>query len=130
MAVVLLLEDDPGLQYVFSEALEDAGHDVHVASDNDQAMSALRRCTPDVLLLDLMIQGGLSTDVANYAVYSAPDAGVIYMTGSGLFPKGELFGMSRHARMVLRKPVDIKELTTMVAHVTVREPTERVPMPS
>ncbi|WP_415403298.1 response regulator [Tateyamaria sp. SN3-11] len=130
MAVVLLLEDDPGLQYVFSEALEDAGHDVHVASDNDQAMSALRRCTPDVLLLDLMIQGGLSTDVANYAVYSAPDADVIYMTGSGLFPKGELFGMSRNARLVLRKPVDIRELTTMVAHVTLGEPTLEVPVPT
>ena len=123
MAVVLLLEDDPGLQFTYCEALEDAGHDVHVASDNDQAMCQLRRCTPDVLLLDLMIQGGLSTDVANYAGYAAPEAEVIYMTGSGLFPKGELFGMSQNARMVLRKPVDMTELTNMVAHVVVEEET-------
>ncbi|WP_299144961.1 response regulator [uncultured Tateyamaria sp.] len=118
MAVVLVLEDDPGLRFMFTEALEGAGHTVHAAADNDQAMSMLRRMIPDVLVLDLMIADGLSTDVANYAVYSAPSAGVIFMTGSGLFPKGELFGMSRNARLVLRKPVDVTELTTMVAHVT------------
>ncbi|MEL6467254.1 MAG: response regulator [Pseudomonadota bacterium] len=117
MALVLVLEDDPGLQFTFSEALEDAGHDVHIASSNEQAMDTLRRCTPDVLLLDLMVAGGLSTDVANYAGYAAPKAQVIFVTGSGLFPKGELFEMSGNARMVLRKPVDIRELTTMVNHV-------------
>ena len=46
MAVVLLLEDDPGLQFVFSEALEDAGHEVHVASNNDEAVAALRHHYP------------------------------------------------------------------------------------
>ncbi|WP_147104035.1 response regulator [Tateyamaria sp. syn59] len=117
MAVVLVLEDDPGLQFTFSEALEDAGHEVHIASDNEEAMNELRRCNPDVLLLDLMVDGGLSTDVANYAGYSAPDAEVIYVTGSGLFAKGELFNMTQNARMVLRKPVDLRELITMVGHV-------------
>ncbi|WP_299376592.1 response regulator [uncultured Tateyamaria sp.] len=118
MADVLVLEDDPGLRFMFFEALQGAGHTVRAAADNEEAMQMLRRKTPDVLLLDLMIEDSLSTDVANYAVYSAPSAGVIFMTGSGLFPKGELFGMSRNARLVLRKPVDVKELTTMVAHVT------------
>ncbi|MEX0312314.1 MAG: response regulator [Tateyamaria sp.] len=117
MAVVLVLEDDPGLQFTFSEALEQDGHEVRIASSNEQAMAELRRCKPDVLLLDLMIDGGLSTDVANYAGYCAPNAEVIFVTGSGLFPKGELFSMSRNARMVLRKPVDLTELTTMVSHV-------------
>lgn len=123
MSVVLLLEDDSGLQFMLREALKTEGHEVHVASDNEMAMAILRRRTPDVLLLDLMINQGLSTDVANYAVYSAPHAAVIFMTGSGLFPKGELFGMSQNARLVLRKPVDITELTNMIAHVaTAREP--------
>ena len=131
MAVVLLLEDDPGLQFVFSEALEDAGHEVHVASNNDEAVAALRHHYPgrEIVVLDLMSLDGFSTDVAIYAVYSAPKAEVIYMTGSGLFPKGELFGISRNARMVLRKPVDLRELKTMVDHVTVPEPPLGVPVP-
>ena len=121
MAKVLVLEDDPGLQFVLRDALDRAGHVVYVASDNETAMNLLRRYKPDVLLLDLMIGGCLSTDVANYAGYSVPDAAVIFMTGSGLFPKGELFGMSQNARWVLRKPVDINELPTMIAHATGKE---------
>ena len=73
MAIVLVLEDDPGLQFVLRDALDRAGHVV------------------------------------------------IFMTGSGLFPKGELFGISQNARWVLRKPVDITELTTMIAHATGKE---------
>lgn len=121
VAGILVLEDDPGLQFVLRQALEMAGHTVHVASNNETAMNVLRRHKPDVLLLDLMIGGGLSTDVANYAGYSAPDAAVIFITGSRLFPKGELFGMTQNARWVLRKPVNIEEVTTMIAHATGQE---------
>lgn len=128
MAVILVLEDDSGLQFVLRETLTAAGHEVFVASDNETAMTILRRRTPDVLLLDLMIDDGLSTDVANYAVYSAPHAAVIFMTGSGMFPKGELFGMARNARWVLRKPVDPTELTTMIAHATQNQLAETAAM--
>lgn len=117
MARVLFLEDDTSLQFVICEALVEAGHEVHVASSNEDAMGILRRRTPDILLLDLMIADGMSTDVANYAGYSAPNAAVIFMTGSGLFPKGELFNMSRNAQLVLRKPVNLGELGNMIDHV-------------
>lgn len=126
MAVVLVVEDDVGLQFVIGEALRSAGHEVHVACDNEQAMAVLRRHTPDILLLDLMVENGMSTDVANYAAYSAPDAAVIFMTGSGMFPKGELFGMSQNARLVLRKPVHLGELDTMIKHVTADAPEMQV----
>lgn len=116
MATVLLLEDDAGLRFTFAQTLEDAGHTVISVADNDAALAQLRKCTPDVLLLDLMINGAFSTDVADYAGYAAPDAAVIYVTGSGLFPKGELFRMSRNARWVLRKPVDLGDLANMVEH--------------
>lgn len=116
MAKVLLLEDDAGLRFTFAETLTEAGHSVMAVADNNEAMAQLRKCTPDVLLLDLMINGAFSTDVADYAGYAAPDAAVIYVTGSGLFPKGELFRMSRNARWVLRKPVDLRDLINMVEH--------------
>ena len=117
MALVLVLEDDASLRFAFTEALEKAGHSVLAAADADAAISLLKRNTPDVLLLDLMIGRSYSTDVANYAAFSTPGAEVIFVTGSGLFPKGELFDMSRNARLVLRKPVDLRELTEMVTHV-------------
>ncbi len=116
MALVLVLEDDPGLRFAFCEALEGAGHQVFPAADPETAIACLKRQVPDVLLLDLMIGQSVSTDVANYAAFAVPDAHVIYVTGSGMFPKGELFDMCRNARLILRKPVDLGELTDLVAH--------------
>ena len=117
MALVLVLEDDAGLRFAISEVLENHGHSVLPAADAEAALAYLRRHDPDILLLDLMIGAGYSTDVANYAAFAAPNAHVIYVTGSGLFPKGELFDMCRNARLILRKPVDLHELTDLVSHV-------------
>lgn len=117
MADVLVLEDDPSLQFTFSEALKDAGHTVFAESQADKAIEQIRRRAPDILLLDLMVDGTYSTSVADYAAFAAPQAHVIYVTGSGLFPKGELFDMSTNTRWVLRKPVKIQELTDMVDHI-------------
>lgn len=117
MALVLVLEDDPSLQFAFAECLENAGHTILTASDADSAFAHLRRRKPDVLLLDLMVGKSYSTDVADYAAYVVPQAHVIYVTGSGLFPKGELFDMSHNTRLVLRKPVNLTELTDLVDHI-------------
>ncbi|WP_415920224.1 response regulator [Tateyamaria sp. SN6-1] len=121
MALVLILEDDPSLRFVFAEALQEAGHTVLEAGDAEGAIALLKRNKPQVLLLDLMIADTYSTDVANYAAFAAPEAPVIFITGSGLFPKGELFDMSRNARLILRKPVQLSELTDMVSHIAPRD---------
>lgn len=120
MALILILEDDPTLQFAFHEAVEGAGHDVITAATTDKALDLLRRHKPDVLLLDLMVGQTISTDVANYAAVAAPHARVIYVTGSRLFPKGELFDLSRNTHLILRKPVKLSELTDMVHHVSPR----------
>ena len=124
MALVLVLEDDAGLRFAYRETLEKAGHDVLLAQGPEDAIAYLKRYVPDVLLLDLMIGGTFSTDVANYAAFAAPDAHVIYVTGSGLFPNGELFDMCRNARLILRKPVDLRDLTDLVSHIS---PARRAP---
>ncbi|MEL6564604.1 MAG: response regulator [Pseudomonadota bacterium] len=125
MALVLILEDDAGLRFAFTEALENVGHTVLTAADPEAAIAQLKRQVPDVLLLDLMIGGSYSTDVANYAAFATPEANVIYVTGSRLFPKGELFDMCHNARLILRKPVDLRELTDMVSHICPGTPTEK-----
>ncbi|MEM6758450.1 MAG: response regulator [Pseudomonadota bacterium] len=120
MALVLILEDDPTLRFAFCEAVEAAGLDVISAASVGDATALLRRYRPDVLLLDLMVGPDCSTDVADYAAVAAPSAAVIYITGSRLFPRGEIFDMSRNARLMLRKPVNLEELADMVQYVVPR----------
>jgi len=52
---VLLVEDDARVRRVLRLALGDEGYDVTEAADGGQALEALARTAPDVVLLDLML---------------------------------------------------------------------------
>ena len=121
---VLLLEDDQGLRFTFASALQQAGHQVIDVGTVAEAVRSLRTNRPDVLILDLIIDGTYSIQVADYAGYALPEAEVIFITGSGMFPQGELFRLSGNARWVLRKPVNLQDLTDMVNHSSKGEPIE------
>lgn len=114
---VLVLEDDPTLLFALTQVLEDAGHTAYAAGDVPAACAILGETVPDLLLLDLMIGQTESIQIADLAGYRAPDAEVIYLTGSNKYPSGELFQLSRNASWVLRKPVDFNELRGMLSHV-------------
>ena len=123
MKKILLLEDDDGLRFTLTAALERIGHR-HVigVKSCDEAIKVLRRQKPDLVVLDLVIGAESSIDVANYAQYAAPDADVIYITGSRLFPLGELHTMAQNVRWVLRKPVDLRDLDNIVDHLLEKIP--------
>lgn len=117
MARVLLLEDDDGLRFTFAMALKDIGYEVAAAASCDEAIALITEVEPQILILDLKIGEETSLNVADFACLKCPDAPVVYITGSGLFPRGELFGYSPNTRWVLRKPVNLIDLISMVDHV-------------
>lgn len=119
-ANVLLLEDDIGVRFTFSMALQEAGYTVTAVTSCSEAISALTGMPFDVLVLDLKIGEEMSLPVADYAALLRPDIPVVYITGSRLFSGGELFTLSRNIRWVLRKPVNLSDLLSMVDHVTGR----------
>ena len=116
MLDVLLLEDDDGLRFTFAMALKDMGYSVKSVSTCDQALEHIAENSPDILILDLKIGRGTSLNVADYATIKHPDVAVLYVTGTDLFPRGELFGLSSNTRWVLRKPVNLMDLVSMVDH--------------
>lgn len=113
---VLILEDDRILAQVFCDALEDAGHSVSVTHANDQAVALLRDQTFDILIFDLLIDGETSIPVLDYANLMAPSAEVILVTGSGLFPRGELHYSVSDVSYRIQKPVKLSELVLVVEH--------------
>jgi len=50
---VLVVEDDPAVRGLLTEALEGAGLTVSVAGDGFAALNEVRRAPPDVVVLDL-----------------------------------------------------------------------------
>ena len=50
---ILIVEDDPGLRQVGKLVLESQGYEVHVAGDGFEALIALKRSLPDIIISDL-----------------------------------------------------------------------------
>lgn len=113
---LLILEDDRCLAQVFAESLEEAGHSVRAAHDNETAVGLLEREAFDLLIFDLLIGDETSIPVLDFANYAAPGAEVILVTGSGLFPRGELHYSVSGISHRLQKPVKLSDLLFLVDH--------------
>ena len=58
MKKVLMVEDDPKIALAFGVRLKALGYEVVTARDAVTAVSQVRRCSPDVVLLDISLPGG------------------------------------------------------------------------
>jgi CheY-like chemotaxis protein len=52
---VLVVDDDADSRFIFSMALENAGHDVLLAVDGAEAVRVAKFTVPDIVLLDIMM---------------------------------------------------------------------------
>ncbi len=57
MAYVLFVDDEASIRGLVADVLVSAGHAVDVAASGSQALSAMARRRPDVIVLDLMMPG-------------------------------------------------------------------------
>jgi CheY-like chemotaxis protein len=55
MAKILIVDDDPDFVEVTRIVLESNGYDVLSASDGDEAIEKMKKETPDLVLLDIMM---------------------------------------------------------------------------
>lgn len=81
--LVLVVDDTPGSLSFLTEALEDAGLSVLVATDGASALTLIGRVVPDVVLMDAVMPGldGFETCAAMKARADFAHVPVIFMTG-------------------------------------------------
>jgi len=78
---VLICEDDPVARSVISDLVEDHGGRVLAAVDSAlEAATFLRRFSPDLVVVDLMLHHGSGTDVIDQLRRDHPDTRVIVFT--------------------------------------------------
>lgn len=58
MPKVLVIDDDKDIQRLLARRLRDAGYEVAFASDGIEALTAARRESPDVIVLDIGLPAG------------------------------------------------------------------------
>lgn len=108
---VLVVEDEPLLQWAVSEALSSAGHVAAQASDGASARQALAVAGPpfDVVLLDLCLPDCRDLTLLSSIRHLSPATAVVMMTAHGTpatVDEARRLGVSA----VLDKPFDLDRL--------------------
>jgi len=83
MQKLLLVEDDPALQFTIQVALEEKGYDVDAVSTTGEAMERLTDNVYPIVISDIYIDERTGLDVLNAAKSKDPQCSVILMTGRG-----------------------------------------------
>jgi two-component system, NtrC family, response regulator len=114
--VLLVIEDDPGLQAQLKWAYDD--FEVVMAGDRDAALAALRSEAPAVVTLDLGLPPDPDGTSEGFAVLDAimalkPDTKVIVASGHGA-RESALEAIARGAYDFYQKPIDIDALGLIV----------------
>jgi CheY-like chemotaxis protein len=112
---VLVVEDDPDIRQAMAELLEDDGYECVLAEHGLDALEALRRTTPSLLLVDLVmpVMNGaeLIARLRKDARWS--NLPIVVMTAGG----ERIVGVDLETLnvAVLSKPVDIASLVQVLA---------------
>lgn len=116
---VLIVESRPELGKLWRRHLERLGMSVDQAASQDDAVDYLSFNTPDIILLDLVLEGGSALAVADFANYRHPDARVIFVTDTSFFSDGSIFAHAANACAFLPATTKPEDLAVMVEHYAV-----------
>jgi len=119
MAKILIVDDDPDFVEITRTILESKGYEVAAASDGEEALQAMRRDKPDLVLLDVImstILEGLNVSHEMQADPNLKDIPVIMVSHIISSPHASLFPTDEHIPIDawLTKPVDPDELLEQV----------------
>ncbi|MBC7232819.1 MAG: response regulator [Chloroflexi bacterium] len=120
MAKILVVDDDPDFVEITRTILESHGYEVASAANGDQALQAMRKDVPDLVLLDVMMATVLDGLNLSHVMSEDPvlkDVPVVMVSSitdsphAGLFPTDEYIPIDAW----ISKPVQPEELLNKVA---------------
>ena len=122
MSCVLIVEDDPWIQWMIADDLADRGYEVITAHDGVEALERIGEARPDVIVLDLMLPRLDGWELTReYQTVTGGDVIPIVVISAARSP--DLLDTSRGVRGYLRKPFDVEELARTVAQLSTQQPT-------
>jgi DNA-binding response OmpR family regulator len=120
---ILVVDDDGVTRLVLGAALRDAGYEVEEVADGAEGLTAFRARPADLVICDLVMpqHGGLET--VREIRRSDPKVRILVVSGViGSSAEHLRTAVRFGADRVLPKPVNLKELLTMVAGLLDRSP--------
>ncbi len=109
---VLVVEDDPSIRQLLSDALEQEGHKVVAACDGEEAIRLAEQDQPDAVVLDLGLPL-LHGDVVAARIRASTERSIPFIVVTASYRIDEAVSRVR-AAFYLTKPFDVAELLRMV----------------
>ena len=112
---VLIADDEPNIVISLEFLMKREGYEVSIARDGQQALEAIRRLRPDLVLLDVMmpLRSGLEVLQAVRADEAVADTRILMLTAKGRetdIAKGLALGADAY----MTKPFSTRELAERV----------------
>jgi DNA-binding NtrC family response regulator len=80
---ILVIDDDPELVDLVTEYFADAGYEVAAARSGREGLALAEQQRPDVVLLDIRMEGMSGVQVLQQLRLRAPDLPVVMISGAG-----------------------------------------------
>ncbi|TVR83803.1 MAG: response regulator [Rhodospirillales bacterium] len=115
---ILVVEDEPNIVLSLQFLMKQAGFEVRVARDGEEALREVESRAPDLILLDVMIPKRDGYDVCQ-TIRANPDWQEIYiimLTAKGRDVDRDK-GLSLGANDYVTKPFSTRDLTEKVKHI-------------
>lgn len=124
MHKILIADDEPNILVSLEYLMKREGYEVHLARDGDEALAAIRRERPALVLLDVMMPGKTGFEVCDLvrADESLAATKIVLLTAKGRdtdIAKGLAIGATAY----ITKPFSTRELAQRVRELLGATPT-------
>jgi len=112
---ILVVDDEPGIRLYLKRLLGNAGFVVRTAADGDEAVAAIEADPPDLVILDVMVDGRDGYEICETIKKNPARAGIKVVMLSAKSRSIEIEkGMALGADAYLTKPFSMDELRDTV----------------
>lgn len=113
---VLIVESEPNLRRIWAAHLRRSGYTVIEADSQGSAVECLQVNQIEMIVANLVLDGGSGLAVADYASYRHPDAKVIFVNRSGFFSDGSIFEHTANVCTMIPGRSEPEDLGAVVEH--------------
>lgn len=123
---VLIVEDDPHIRLGLEEVLRGDGFEVFACPRGDQALDAVARHKPTLIVLDVMLPGLSGYDICKQLRAKKDRTPVLMLTAKGQ-ELDKVVGLDLGADDYVTKPFGVRELLARIHALLRRTPSEAAP---
>ncbi len=115
MSDILIVDDEPDIRSLIGDILKDEGHAIREAQDADGALGAIDEAPPDLVILDIWLQGSRmdGIEILKAVRRDNPDVPVVIISGHGTVEIA-VAAIKQGAYDFIEKPFNIDQLLVVV----------------